>query len=307
MENSTTAEAVRSRSTYIGASDAAGVLGRSRWATPLSVWADKTGQLPREDGRNMEAKSWGQRHEPTIVAWFEEETGKKVVSQQTRYFDPEHPFLGATVDGIIDGEAAGFEAKTADAWKSKEWEGEEIPDEYILQAYHSMMVTRLRTWYIAVLIGGNRAHWKKLEWDDKIIGEIRAREVDFWNEFVIPVVMPTHITRRDTDVLADLFPIAVEGKIISLSDSANQLVESLTALKADAKNLENIIEQQENELKAQLKDAEAGETSLYKIAWQNISSKRFDVKAFEAQYPDLAIKFKPAKISRRFSYKPKKV
>lgn len=291
------------RQSFIGASDAAGVLGRSRWATPLSVWAEKTGQIGSEDGKNMEAKGWGKRHEPAIIAWFEEQTGKKVVGMQQRYIDSEHSFLACTVDGIIDGEAAGFEAKTADAWKSKEWEGEEIPEEYILQAYHSMMVTRLKKWYLAVLIGGNRAHWKEILWDDAIIANMRAREVAFWNDFVIPVVMPSIITKRDTDVLAELFPIANEGQTIKLLDNANQLVEVLQANKKDLKALEDIIELNENELKALLGDAEAGETSRYRVSWQNVRSKRFDTKAFEAQYPDLAKQFKPEKTTRRFSYK----
>ncbi len=297
---------MENRTTYIGASDAAGVLGRSRWATPLSVWAEKTGQLPREDGKNASAKSWGKRHEPAIIAWFEEETGKKVVDAQRQIFHPDYDFLGCTVDGLIGGEDAGFEAKTATAWKSKEWEGEEIPQEYILQAYHSMMVTGMRKWYIAVLIGGNEAHWKAVKWDDKIISAMKQLEIEFWNEFVVPKVMPAMITRHDTDVLAELFPIATEGKVITLGDAANQIVESLTALKADAKNVENIIEQQENELKALLKDAEAGETSLYRIAWNNFTARRFDIKAFEAQHPELAAKYKPEKITRRFTYKPLK-
>lgn len=298
-----TSEIDRPRTTYIGASDCAGVLGRSRWKTPLSIWAEKTGQISGEDGRNMAAKGWGKRHEPTIIEWFQDETGKKVMATQQQYFHIIHDFLGCTVDGIVDGEAAGFEAKTCDAWKSKEWEGEEIPEEYILQAYHSMMVTGLRKWYIAVLIGGNNAHWKEVIWDDKIIASIREREIEFWNEFVLPKVMPTMITKHDGDVLADLFPAAQEGKVIVLNDGANILVENLTAMKADSKNLEGMIDTTENELKALIGDAEIGTTSLYEIAWKNIRSKRFDIKSFEEKFPALAIQFKAEKINRRFSYK----
>lgn len=298
----------RPRISFIGASDAAGVLGRSRWKTPLSVWAEKTNQFPQndEEEQNNDPRSWGKRNERAIIEWFQEETGKTVVQQQQRFFDAEHSFLGATVDGIIDGEGAGFEAKTAASWKSKEWEGEEIPEEYILQAYHSMMVTRLRTWYIAVLIGGNKAHWKKLTWDDKIIGEIRAREVEFWNKFVIPVEMPTMITKRDGDVLSELFPMAEDGKTIALGDNANILVENLTALKEDYKNIEGQIELTENQLKALIQDAEAGESSLYRVQWTNVTVRRFDTKLFEARHPEMAAQFKPEKIQRMFTFKPRR-
>ena len=30
----------------IGGSDAAGIIGLSKWSSPVSVWADKTGRLP---------------------------------------------------------------------------------------------------------------------------------------------------------------------------------------------------------------------------------------------------------------------
>lgn len=294
------------RAQYIGGSDAAGVLGKSRWKTPLSVWAEKTGQTIEEDGRNADEKNWGKRHERAIIEWFEEETGKRVASVQQQFFHPTHAFLGCTVDGLIEGEEAGFEAKTAAAWKSKEWEGEEIPEEYILQAYHSMMVTGFRKWYIAVLIGGNRAHWKCLEWDDALIRQIREREVDFWQQFVVPGIMPTLITRRDTDVLDRLFPVADEGNTIVLSDEANRIIESLAGLKADYKNLEGLIEQQENALKAMLGKAEAGVTALYRVSWANLRIRRFDTKAFSAAHPELAKQFKPEKIERRFNYKPLK-
>jgi len=293
----------RPRTTYIGGSDAAAVLGRSRWGTPVSVWAEKTGQTVKNENDNKEEKDWGKRHEPTIIAWFEEKTGKKVVQQQQQFFHPEHPFLGARVDGLIQGEDAGFEAKTAASWKSREWEGEEIPEEYILQAYHSMMVTGLRKWYIAVLIGGNRGHIKELLWDDRIIREIRDREVEFWELFVVPEVMPTLITKRDSDVLAELFPMAIDGKTIPLGDDANILIENLTAMKQDLKNLEEQIELAENKLKAALQDAEAGETTLYRVQWANVTVRRLDTKALEAAHPALAAQFKPEKIQRRFSYK----
>ena len=32
----------------IGGSDAAGIVGLSKWASPYSVWAEKTGRLPEQ-------------------------------------------------------------------------------------------------------------------------------------------------------------------------------------------------------------------------------------------------------------------
>lgn len=295
----------RNRDTFIGGSDAAGVMALSRWDTPISVWAEKTGQYVKPEVES-EAAELGRELEDYVAKRFERKTGKKVVRSGGAFFHPQHDFLGANVDRLVEGEDAGLECKTASAWKSKEWEGEEIPQEYIIQCYHYMMVTGRKKWYLAVLIGNQDFKIKELAWDDKLITNLRDREVQFWTEFVMPKVMPTQVTRHDGDVLSDLFPVADEGKTIKLQDEANQLVETLQANKKDLKQLEDIIELNENELKALLGDAEAGETLLYRISWQNIRSKRFDSKAFELQYPDLAKQFKPEKISRRFSYKAKK-
>lgn len=297
---------MKDRRRYIGASEAAAVLGRSRWGTPLSVWAQKTGNIvePPEE-TNVKAKDWGKRHEPTIIQWFEEETGKKVSHCQEQIFHPDYDFLGATVDGLIEDESAGFEAKTADRWKAREWEGERIPEEYIIQAYHSMMVTGRRKWYIAVLIGGNDPHQKLVVWDQKIIDEIREREVSFWKDFVEPEIMPMQVSWKDTSTLDAMFPVADETMVVDLDDDANKLIENLAALKQDYKNLEHQIETTENELKAKLGDAEAGRTSLYLVKWKNIVSSRFDTKTFKSAHPQLADQFLKQITSRRFTYGPR--
>lgn len=290
------------RSKFIGGSDAAGVLGLSRWETPLSIWAKKTGQYIPPEVDN-EAAELGKELEDYVAKRFARKTGKNLVRAGDTVYLKEYDFLGANIDRIIEGEAAGFEAKTCSAWKSKEWEGEEIPQEYIIQCYHYMMVTGLRKWYIAVLIGNQDFKWKEILWDDKIIADIQRREVDFWEKFVIPNIMPTAITKLDAPTLEGLFPEGVEGKIITLPDEANIHVENLTALKQDLKSVEGHIDLVENQLKALLKDAEAGETALYKVAWKNIKIRRFDLANFEIAYPDLVKQFKPEKISRRFGYK----
>lgn len=292
------------RSKFLGGSDAAGVLGLSRWDTPLSIWAEKTGQFMKPE-LESEAAELGKELEDYVAKRFSRKTGKTVVRSEGTFFHPSYEFLGANVDRIIQGEDAGLECKTCSAWKSKEWEGEEIPQEYILQCYHYMMVTGKKKWYLAVLIGNQDFQIRELLWDDRMITDMMKREALFWNDFVLTGIMPTSVTRRDTDILSDLFPAASEGRIVELPDEANVLIEVLVANKQDLQSVENIIEENENKLKVLLQDAEVGETSLYKVFWTNMKSKRFDLKAFEAQYPDLAKQFRPEKITRRFSYKPK--
>ena len=67
----------------------------------------------------------------------------------------------ANVDRTVIGENAGLEIKTAGVSQYKKWKGDEIPDAYYCQCLHYMAVTGADYWYIAVLLGGNEARWKK--------------------------------------------------------------------------------------------------------------------------------------------------
>jgi len=57
----------------IGGSDAAAVVGLSQWATPFTVWCDKTGRVP--DREDNEAMRQGRDLEEYVAL---EATGKRV-------------------------------------------------------------------------------------------------------------------------------------------------------------------------------------------------------------------------------------
>lgn len=291
------------RSKFIGGSDAAGVLGLSRWDTPLSIWAEKTGQFIKPEVES-EAAELGRELEDYVAKRFDRKTGKNITPSGGTIFHGKYPYLGANIDRLIKEESAGLECKTASAWKAKEWEGEEIPQEYIIQCYHYMMVTGFKKWYLAVLIGNQDFKIKELHWDDKIISDLEKREVAFWNDYIVPNIMPSLATKRDTDTLDSLFPQADEGKVITLDDQANILVENLISYKEDAKNLDGQIEATENQLKLLIGKAEMGLTDRYKIGWANSKWSGLDGKALEKEYPAIHALFYKSRPIRRFGYKP---
>lgn len=282
---------INERNAYIGGSDAAPILGLSRWSTPLQIWAEKTGQIVQEDISDRVSVKLGNKLEQTVAEFFMEETGKKVQRVNETIFHPAYPFLGANIDRRVVGEDAILECKTASAWKSKEWEGQEIPQEYILQVMHYLAVTGKRIGYIAVLIGNQDFKWKRIDRDEKMIADMIKREVSFWNDFVIPKVMPGHITAGDSDVLYNLYPIADPDSKIELGDDANQLIESRNAMYQDVIQLEKQIEQRENELKALLGDKAEGFTANWQIFWKNQAQIRLDTTKIKEEAPELYQKF----------------
>lgn len=279
------------RTKYIGGSDASPILGLSRWSSPIQVWAEKTGQIIPEDISDRVAVKLGNKLEQTVAELFMEETGKKVRRVNKTLFHPNYPFLGANLDREVVGEDAILECKTASAWKAKEWKDEEIPQEYIIQVMHYLAVTGKKYGYIAVLIGNQDFKWKMIERDERMIADMVKREVSFWNDFVVPKIMPGIVTSSDSDILYQLFPIAEPESIVQLTDEANQIIEMRNSLYQDCIALKGQIETAENRLKAMIGEKESGVTAQWKVIWKPQSQVRLDSKKIKEEAPEIYKKF----------------
>jgi len=287
------------RKKFIGGSECAAVLGLSRYATPLSVWAEKLGKLPQEDISKKLHIKMGNRLEEVVAELFTEETGKAVRRVNETFYHPKYPFLGANIDRRVVGEDAILECKTASGWMAKDWQGSEVPTEYILQCLHYLAVTGKKEAYIAVLIGGNQDFiWKKVERDEKLIADIVKKEVAFWNNFILTGEMPVQITKDDADTLYGLYPLEEEGKTIELDDKANILCESLQAMNQDIKVLAGNIDRTKNEIRALLKDNEVGQSPNWKVTWKAQVSKGLDTKRIKDEEPGLYEKYPTITTSR---------
>ena len=288
------------RKQIIGGSDAAAILGMSRWQTPLGLWGLKTGLIEKEE-RDEEYLELGRELEDYIVRRFTKKSGKIVTSRNQRVTHPQYDFIGGEIDGGIVGEHAIFEAKTASGFKTKEWKDEEIPTEYLIQCQHYLACTGAERAYIAVLIGNYSFQWKVIERDEDFINTLIRREVEFWNDFVLPKNPPA-VTFGDAQTLLEIFPEAKDQVAVKLGDDADNIMELLEGMKSDAKNLDKQIELKENELKAMLGDHEYGETSRYRIRWRSQSSKRLDTTRIKKELPDVASKFTKETKTRVFGF-----
>lgn len=284
---SLTQEQLKNRANYIGGSDAAAILGMSRWKTPLQIWAEKTGAIAPDFTESIPMKV-GKALESTVRALFEEDTGKRVYGPETEFFNTAHPFLGCHVDGLIQDEDAIYEGKTATAYKEQEWKDDEIPAEYIIQGMHSLAVTNRKRCYLGILIGNHNYKTKIIERDPVLISEMLKKEIAFWKNFVVPKVMPGVITSDDAETLYKLYPTAQTGSQIDIGDSGAQLIEMRNAICQDQISLELQRDKLENEIKALLKDKEAGVAGKWFVTWKNQTRKAHAVK--ESTFRALRIK-----------------
>jgi putative phage-type endonuclease len=291
------------RSTYLGGSDVAPILGISPWRTPLDVYLDKIQPRKEEtDPGRLKVLNRGKRMEPYVIDLLAEETGLEIIRRGERYLDPDLDFIAAE----IDAEAAtgeNIEIKTVSPFKAREWgeeQSDEIPLHYAAQAMHGMMVTSREVCVFGVLIGGDDFRVYRIERDDVTIDAIRQKEIEFWSRIQARQA-PEPSTVSD---VFRLFGTKDSGLAVETSESLQADVIALKSLKDDAKRLGAQIDLREERIKLHMADASIltmnGKPVL---TWKEQASKRFDQSAFKADQPELYEKFIKTVTSRVFRLK----
>lgn len=273
----------------IGGSDVATVLGLNKYKSPYQLWLEKTGQVNVASAQS-EAAYWGNTLEEVVAEEFSKRTGKKVRRRNQVFEHQKYPFLRANIDRDVVGENAILECKTANQYLDKEWEDDEIPIQYICQVQHYMNVLNLDYVYIAVLIGGQKFVWKKMDRDQELIDMITDRLVEFWTDNVEKGIEPAiDGSKATSDFLTQRY-LDTEGNQTELNGKFDENIEDLARLKSNRKILDEDITLLENELKQALGKAEAtiGITSNNIVSWKKTQSKRIDKKKLTEKYPDIA-------------------
>lgn len=278
----------------IGGSDAAAAVGLSRWRQPIEVYMDKVGELDSPDSETGSRMYFGQKMEGVVADFFGDMTGKKLQNRYAVLQSTEHPFMLVNVDRLVKGEKAGVELKTTSVFNKDDWGPswtDKFPQEYYLQCLHSMAVTDMPVWYLAVLIGGQEGRIYKIERDDGAIKDLIALERQFWNEHVVLRVAPPLVIEnaaRAEKVLKNLYP-ASNGQVITLPPDAEQLAKDyITYQQTESrakKDKENIKAQLVNILGA----AERGEIAGYTVSYPRTGGEKsvFDEDVFAAEHPAL--------------------
>jgi putative phage-type endonuclease len=289
----------------IGGSDAAIVLGLSKWKTPFELWLEKTGQVMPEESQS-EAAYFGTILEDVVAKEFELRSGKKVRRKNQMLKHPDHEFIIANLDRMIVGEKAILECKTTSAYNMKEWEDDEIPASYIIQVQHYLGVLgpEYRKAYFAVLIGGNKFVWKGIERDEELIQMIFAAEIEFWNDKVLGGQAPAlDGSSAAEEFLKKRYAETESNKVIDLSAANRERIKQYLQLKQQISELQTQAKELENQIKFEMKDAEYGFIGNYQTSWKHVASKRVDTEKLKTQFPDIYEKVTKETHSRRFGIK----
>lgn len=251
-----TPEQLKARSVAIGGSDAAAVLGLSKRKTTLQLYMEKRGEWPEQDDEEWEeVRWWGNELEPVVRRRYATVTGRTIVLPEGTLRHPEHEFMLAHVDGIVQNERRGYEGKTA--YRSIGWGDEgtdQVPKDALMQVHHYMTVVDFDLWDICALIG-RRFKIYTVERDQEMSEMLIEAEKDFMRrvrESDAPPIQYTHKTALD--VVRKLYP-GTNGKKVFASEQAigwrkaliaEQAVEKTAKAAAEAMKVRLLEEMGEN-------------------------------------------------------------
>lgn len=273
----------------IGGSDVATILGLNKWKSPYQLWLEKTDQITLDDNAG-EAAYWGTALEPLVANRFSEVTGKKVRRRNQVFEHTDYPFLRANIDRDIVGEDAILECKTANQFLAKEWEGDEIPLQYICQVQHYMNVLDREYSYFAVLIGGQRFIWKRIDRDQEAIDAITERLVEFWEENVLKMI-PPEIDGSDatSEFLRKQYADPGENEI-ELPSRFDELTKLKNDYKDRMKELKMKCDEVDNQVIQLLsqKDASVGYSPSFVYTYKPQIRTTLQRKKLEEKYPEIA-------------------
>ena len=211
--------------------------------------------------------------------------------------------MQANIDGIVHSESNNFifEAKTASAYKTEEWNTNFVPYSYQLQIQHYMAVLDLQGAYVAILIGGNSFRHCFVERDDETIEMIIKLEQQFWNYVESNTPPPIDGSDAAKSFIHSLFPNSEKNKIVSLDESYLQHINDFESNQEQEKYYFERKEQAANEIKQLIGDCEKAKIGDRVVTWKSIASERLDAKRLASENSDIYQKYLNKSSYRRFA------
>jgi predicted phage-related endonuclease len=145
------------RCAFIGGSNARIIMGDDE-AALFRLWHEKRGEVEPEDLSDNLVVQLGAATEDLNRRWFERNTGQAVTDVQRQVQHPVLRWMAATLDGMIAGTGAVFEAKFMLPWAFSE---EAAAEKHMAQLQHNMWVTNTKLSELSIITGGGK--WVEIE------------------------------------------------------------------------------------------------------------------------------------------------
>lgn len=293
------AEWLEERKKSIGGSEIGAILGLNPWASPYSVWANKTGRTP--DAEPNEAMRQGTDLEDYVARRFAELSGLKVERCNYILRNDAFPHLHANIDRRVIGLTAGLECKTASALSTSRFAGGDFPASYYAQCVSYMAITGLPQWFLAVVILGKDFRVYQMtadpetprpEWCESSVyvppeefDGIRSAAADFWRYVEEDTPPPVDGTSATSDALAIVYREPSQDAVDLFGCDAyfRAYADARARLEAD----ERMAKLYANAIKERLAGAETGVCGAYTATWKTQTRRTLDARSLQKEHPEL--------------------
>lgn len=294
------------RRSGIGGSDVAAIMGLSPWQSPQDIFEQKLGlAAPTEE---TPAMRWGTILEDPIAEEYARQTGYKIRRANKVRRHPDYHYMIAHLDRDVTRSDRIVECKSVGKWADmSEW-GEpgtdQIPQYYLTQAHHYLVVTGKRFCDVAVLIAGQDFRIYTVEADPEIAQELIEAEAEFW-DCVVRMEAPD---AQQLDHVRARYRHSFSGEVIEVTRESRELLARYAALKKVLKSGEEEADSLLAEILNAMGHAEAivetrqdrnGKERMVKLFTAKTQAPmRFDTKAHREQYPEVHAHFMKPSPSR---------
>lgn len=143
----------------------------------LRLWREKRGEAEPENLSSSLPVMLGCWTEPFNRQWFERLSGKRVGSMGRHFTCVKYDWRRCTVDGVVEGSGAIWEAKHTSAFARSD----EILDRYMPQLQHNMSVTNRERAVLSVIFGNHKFEIIEVAADWLYQIELLEAEEEFWD------------------------------------------------------------------------------------------------------------------------------
>jgi predicted phage-related endonuclease len=161
---------------FIGGSDARIIMGNDENAL-VRLWREKRGEAERPDYSDNLLVQLGLATEPLNRRWFEKTSGQVIKDVQSWIRHPVIRWMAATLDGVVEGSGAVFEAKFM---LPRSFSEEAAAEKHMPQLQHNMWVTNATAAVLSIITGGGKWVEIKVTADPLYQHLLLTAEKKFW-------------------------------------------------------------------------------------------------------------------------------
>lgn len=279
----------------IGGSEIGTLLGLNRYQSAFDLWLVKTGRKTPDDLSGNAAVHWGHRLESVVADEYAARTGRVVTVDTTHYHADIAPWLVGNVDRLVGDDtvlecktAGGFAAKKAGFGPGNQYHPDgslalacdEVPESYLLQCQHYLLVTGRQQADLAVLIDGRDFRIYSIPRNDELIAAMVEAATNFWFDCVLADLPPeggpelAPLAESDGEQRIDATPA-----VLGLLAARRELTEAIDELDEEKKQLDKQIQAFMGGAAVLVADSKTVAT------WKQTTTHRFDTAAFKKADP----------------------